>query len=77
MQWQVIAIGRTEVWDTLRVGAELGGNVRTGLEDTFYLPNGKRANSNGELIESLVKICRDMGREPASQKFKMFIYFSI
>ena len=68
VQWQVIAIGRTEVWDTLRVGAELGGNVRTGLEDTFYLPNGKRANSNGELIESLVKICRDMGREPASPK---------
>ena len=65
-QWQVIAIGRTEVWDTLRAGAELGGNVRTGLEDTFYLPNGNRATSNGQLIEALVQICREVGREPAS-----------
>ena len=29
-QWQVIAIGRREVWDVLRAGCELGGNVRTG-----------------------------------------------
>ena len=64
--WQVIAIGRTEVWETLRVGAELGGNVRTGLEDTMYLPTGKRANGNGELIETLVGLCREVGREPAT-----------
>jgi 3-keto-5-aminohexanoate cleavage enzyme len=66
VQWQVIAIGRSEVWDTLRAGAELGGNVRTGLEDTFYLPNGARATSNGELIEALVGMCREVGREPAT-----------
>jgi 3-keto-5-aminohexanoate cleavage enzyme len=64
--WQVIAIGREEVWDTLHTGAELGGNVRTGLEDTFYLPNGSRATSNGQLINALVGLCRDIGREPAT-----------
>ena len=66
-QWQVIAIGREEVWDTLRTACELGGNVRTGLEDTFYLPDGSRnTKGNGELIEELVKICREVGREPAT-----------
>jgi 3-keto-5-aminohexanoate cleavage enzyme len=66
-QWQVIAIGREDaVWPTLRRAAELGGHVRTGLEDTFYLPNGTRATSSGQLIEELVKTVREVGREPAT-----------
>lgn len=64
--FQVIAIGRQEVWDLHRKGIELGGNCRTGLEDTFYLPDGSRATSNGQLIEALVKLVREVGREPAS-----------
>jgi uncharacterized protein (DUF849 family) len=43
----------------------LGGNVRTGLEDTFYLPNGEKAANNGQLVEALVKIVREVGREIA------------
>jgi uncharacterized protein (DUF849 family) len=54
------------VWPTLRRAAELGGNVRTGLEDTFYLPDGTRAGSNGRLIQELVATCRAVGREPTS-----------
>lgn len=65
-RWQSIVIGRQEVWDLHRRTAELGGNLRTGLEDTFYLPNGSRASSNGELIDALAKVARDAGREPAS-----------
>ncbi len=64
--WQVIAIGRGEVWDLHRRAAELGGNLRTGLEDTFYLPSGGKARSNGELVEALVRIAREAGREPCS-----------
>ncbi len=65
--WQVIAIGRAdEVWPLLRRASELGGNVRTGLEDTFYLPDGSRAETNGQLVEALVRIVRETGREPAS-----------
>jgi uncharacterized protein (DUF849 family) len=45
---------------------ELGGDVRTGLEDTFYLPNGERATDNGQLVEALVKIARQVGKEPAT-----------
>jgi uncharacterized protein (DUF849 family) len=64
--WQVIGIGREEVWPLHRKTAELGGNLRTGLEDTFYLPNGDKATSNGQLIEAMVKIARETGREPAT-----------
>jgi len=64
--WQAIAIGRQEVWDVHRRTAELGGHLRTGVEDTFYLPNGEKTSGNGRLIEELVKIARECGREIAS-----------
>jgi uncharacterized protein (DUF849 family) len=63
--WQVIAIGRKEIWDLHRRCVELGGNVRTGLEDTFYLPNGDRAENNGQLVEALAKIVREAGNDIA------------
>ena len=61
--WQTIGIGRTEVWDLHRKTAEMGGHLRTGLEDTFYLPSGERATNNGQLIEAMANICREIGRE--------------
>lgn len=64
--WQVIAIGRKEVWDLHRGCLELGGDVRTGLEDTFYLPDGTKARGNGELVEALAKMVRETGRDVAS-----------
>jgi len=63
---QSIVIGRENVWPVHRRMAELGGDVRTGLEDTFYLPDGTRATSNGQLVEALVQIVRESGREPAT-----------
>ena len=64
--WQVIAVGRSEVWDLHRGALELGGDVRTGLEDTFYLPNGEKARNNGELVKALADLTREVGREPAT-----------
>jgi uncharacterized protein (DUF849 family) len=64
--WQSIVIGRTEVWDVHRRTAELGGHLRTGVEDTFYLPDGSRTDGNGPLIEALVALTRQTGREIAS-----------
>lgn len=68
--WQVIATGtgREQIWNVLRRAVELGGNVRTGLEDTFYLPDGRQADNNGQLIEALVKIVRESGGEPATSE---------
>jgi len=64
--WQVTAIGRADIWPLHRRTAELGGNLRTGLEDTFYLPDGRKATSNGQLIDAIVSAARDAGREIAS-----------
>jgi uncharacterized protein (DUF849 family) len=64
--WQVTAIGRAGIWPLHRRAAELGGNLRTGLEDTFYLPDGSKATSNATLIEAIVRVAREAGREIAS-----------
>ena len=65
MPWQATVIGRAEVWDVHRKAAELGGNLRTGLEDSFYLPNGDKATSNGQMIEELARVAREAGLEIA------------
>jgi 3-keto-5-aminohexanoate cleavage enzyme len=65
-RWSVTAIGRKEIWPLHARAAELGGDLRTGLEDTIYLPDGTRAASNGELIAALAALARQAGREVAS-----------
>lgn len=64
--WQVTAIGRANIWGLHRRAAELGGHLRTGLEDTFYLPDGAKARSNGDLVAALAAIAREAGRDIAS-----------
>ena len=64
--WQATLIGRTEIWPVHQKTADLGGMLRTGLEDTFYLPNGERAKGNGELITALAACARNAGRSVAS-----------
>ena len=60
--WQTTLIGRSEIWPVHQKTAELGGNLRSGLEDTFYLPGGERAAGNGVLIEALAACARRAGR---------------
>jgi uncharacterized protein (DUF849 family) len=64
--WQATLIGRDEIWPVHQRVAELGGMLRTGLEDTFYLPGGARAGGNGVLIEALARCARNAGRDIAS-----------
>lgn len=64
--WQVTAIGRAEIWALHRQAAALGGHLRTGVEDTFYLPDGRRAAGNGALVEALADVARDAGRTLAT-----------
>jgi len=65
-QWQTTLIGRKEIWPVHRKTAELGGHLRTGVEDTFYLPSGERTSGNGQLIETIVKIAEEAGRTIAT-----------
>jgi 3-keto-5-aminohexanoate cleavage enzyme len=62
--WGVIAIGR-EQWSMIGAAAALGGNVRVGFEDNFYLPSGEMASSNGDLVEAAAQLVRLQGRELA------------
>lgn len=43
-----------------------GGHVRVGFEDNVYLSKGVLAKSNGELVEKVVRIAREFGREIAT-----------
>jgi 3-keto-5-aminohexanoate cleavage enzyme len=62
--WGVIAISRDQ-WTMVGAAAALGGNVRVGFEDNFYLPSGEMASSNGDLVEAAAQIVRLQGREVA------------
>jgi 3-keto-5-aminohexanoate cleavage enzyme len=64
-EWEVIGISKSG-WRMIGAAAVLGGNVRAGLEDNIYLPNGTMARSNGELIETAARIVRDVGRKVAT-----------
>lgn len=63
--WEVIGISHVQWW-ILAAALGMGGNIRVGLEDNFYLPNGDMAKSNGELAAAAAKLARDLGREPAT-----------
>jgi 3-keto-5-aminohexanoate cleavage enzyme len=43
-----------------------GGHARAGYEDNAFYRPGERATSNAQLIERLVRIGRELGREPAT-----------
>jgi 3-keto-5-aminohexanoate cleavage enzyme len=64
-QWQTIGISRDQ-WKLLGTALVLGGNVRAGVEDNLYLPNGEMCRSNGDLIAKARQMAEDVGRSVAS-----------
>ncbi len=64
-EWECICISHGH-WRMLCAAAVLGGNVRTGLEDHLYLPNGQMASSNGDMVDQVVKLVEGVGRKPAT-----------
>src|SRR4051794_38814410 len=63
--WGVIGISR-EQWMLVAAALTLGGNVRVGLEDNFYLPDGTMSRSNGDLVAKARQMTEDVGRRPAT-----------
>ncbi|HET8536963.1 MAG TPA: 3-keto-5-aminohexanoate cleavage protein [Solirubrobacteraceae bacterium] len=63
--WGVIGISR-EQWTLVAAALTLGGSIRVGLEDNFYLPDGEMARSNGDLIAKARQMTQDAGRRPAT-----------
>jgi uncharacterized protein (DUF849 family) len=64
-QWQTIGISRDQ-WKLLAAALVLGGNVRAGVEDNLYLPNGEMCRSNGDLIAKARQMAEDIGRRAAT-----------
>ena len=48
------------------VGMVMGGHVRVGLEDNIYYSRGVLAKNNAELVERIVRIAKEFGREIAT-----------
>jgi uncharacterized protein (DUF849 family) len=63
--WQVIGIGLNQ-WPLAGAAIGMGGNVRVGLEDNFYLEEGRMAKSNGDLVEKAARLVHDLGRKVAT-----------
>ena len=64
-EWEVIGIS-SDQWRLVAAAIGLGGNIRVGLEDNFYVSRGVMAASNGELAEKAARMVRDQGRDPAT-----------
>jgi 3-keto-5-aminohexanoate cleavage enzyme len=68
--WEVIGISRRQ-WELVAAATSLGGNVRVGLEDNFYVPSGEMAKSNGDLVDAAAQLVELSGRsvaEPAEAR---------
>jgi 3-keto-5-aminohexanoate cleavage enzyme len=63
--WGVIGISRVQ-WTMVNTALVLGGSIRVGLEDNFYLPDGEMARSNGDLIAKAREMTINSGRRPAT-----------
>jgi uncharacterized protein (DUF849 family) len=63
--WQVIGIGLNQ-WALVAAAITMGGNVRVGLEDNFYLKENQMAKSNGELVAKAARLVQDLGHPVAT-----------
>ena len=63
--WTVTGVGRG-AWPMAAAGIIMGGNVRVGFEDNIYLERGRKAKSNGELVEKVAALAKLLGREVAT-----------
>lgn len=63
----VSGIGRNE-FPVAVMGIISEGHVRVGFEDNVYLSKGILAKSNGELVEKVVRLAKELGRDIANAK---------
>ena len=63
--WTVAGIGRHEL-PLAAIGIAMGGHVRVGFEDNIYYDRGVLAESNGQLVERVARIAKELGREVAT-----------
>jgi 3-keto-5-aminohexanoate cleavage enzyme len=64
--WNTSVMDPVEQWKVLSTAISLGGHVRIGMEDNPFISPGEYARSNADLVEKIVRIARDLGREIAT-----------
>ena len=63
--WTASGVGRAE-FPMVTMAILMGGHARVGFEDNIYLSKGVMAKSNGELVEKVVRLAKELGREIAT-----------
>jgi uncharacterized protein (DUF849 family) len=63
--WSILGAGRHQM-GLLTVGAQMGGNVRVGLEDSLYLGKGQLAASNADQVKKIRRILEELSLAVAS-----------
>jgi 3-keto-5-aminohexanoate cleavage enzyme len=63
--WTVAGVGRYETPLSV-MSIIMGGHVRVGFEDNVYYSKGVKADSNAQLVERVVRLAGELGREVAS-----------
>ncbi len=65
-KWSVIGAGYPAEFNLNTLAIMMGGHARVGFEDNIFIERGVLAKSNAELVEKVVRIARELGREVAS-----------
>ncbi|MGH2535070.1 MAG: 3-keto-5-aminohexanoate cleavage protein [Thermomicrobiales bacterium] len=63
--WSVLGAGRHQI-NLVTMGAIMGSNVRTGLEDNIYLGKGVLAETNADLVAKVVRILGELSLDIAT-----------
>jgi 3-keto-5-aminohexanoate cleavage enzyme len=63
--WETVGVSRPQ-WRLLASALGLGGSIRVGFEDNFYLPDGSMARSNGDLVAAAAALVKGAGRRLAT-----------
>lgn len=63
--YTVTGIGRA-AFPMAAMAILMGAHVRIGFEDNVYLARGLKAKSNGELVEKVIRIAKELGRDIAT-----------
>ncbi len=66
VNYNVSVMSPTAQWKLLSMVIGLGGHVRVGFEDNPYLSAGELAETNAQLVDKIVRIAHEQGREIAS-----------
>jgi uncharacterized protein (DUF849 family) len=64
--WSIIGAGYPAEFNLATLAIMMGGHARVGMEDNIFVEKGVLCKSNADLVEKVVKIAKELGREIAT-----------